>query len=687
MIHRPPPDAKERVDLIKQDRPLIEKRKNGLSPHETVRRIYSDFASALSLTQKDRDSEEENHRMYTGLNFGQYPKELKSALEASGSAKDMSQFNFVMKKVNDAVGNLTNNWYDIDFLSVDGVGSDTVQVFKDLYYMEKDLCDWECEINDFLVNGMIKSADLMMYIDYRYDNAFGNIAVKSMPPGSVIRDVNWTSKNSGDCRSAYTVSYMTAKEIKEKYRSKSERIDMLIKLSILSDETTRDLYGTDSLPRFRVEEEYNKEYRVIEKHYMVTEKRDKKYGFSGEYMVEVPSDAGEEWFIYNNVDKDNLITSSEMAEVYYVTAIAPELDSESPLEDRRGMLQLGRLPLIHWSYNRHNGKDIGIVDLLRDPQRFYNQMLSLSKEIIAYSKRVRLIDPAMFDDDIGNLDELEKKINTPGATVFGKANFSLEYPNGIQEATPSTYTGNELQLAQTALSASEMMTPINSAMAGQGKGDRSAEQFNAKREQGEINSTMLNDSVKQFNNELAECYFYAAQSLHGGMYRSFPSSKGNIEINVPLPDGRVVNNILDVPRTKVIVTESPEGVTKRTNDRVAAYQALQYMGGSSPTAGTYLLEIIFDSMDNLSKARKEEIKQGIALDREVIRASQSAQVAQAQAMVQQSQAPAPVAPEQGQPQQQGQGQPPVQSEQPVQEGQPTEPVAPEEAQVEETITE
>ena len=139
MFHRPPPDVTERVKLMDSDRPLLEKNGTGLSRQQRVRTIYSEFTNRLGATESDRKAEEENHAIYTGLGFGQWPKAVLAELEKQGRTKDLSQFNFVMKKVNDAVGHLTKNWFDIDYISVDGEGSDTLQLLKELYFMDNDL--------------------------------------------------------------------------------------------------------------------------------------------------------------------------------------------------------------------------------------------------------------------------------------------------------------------------------------------------------------------------------------------------------------------------------------------------------------------------------------------------------------------------------------------------------------------
>jgi hypothetical protein len=641
MIHRPPPEVDERIKLATDERPLLERENKGegYTRADSVRYLYSEFRQRESITQELRYQEDENHGIYTGVGFGQWPQQVLAELAKNGrSRKDLSQFNFTFKKVNDIVGYLVRNWYDIDYVSIDGEADEALQYMRDLYFSDKDLCDWETEINDMLTNGCIRSGELLMTVDYRHDGKFGNIGVKSLPPGSVLRDVNWTTQNSGDCRSAFTVTYMTPKEIKERYKTKSDRIDTLIKIRAMQ-ETDRNVYQGYSIPHFNLDEEYNKVYRVLEYHHMETETRKKRIGITafGQF-VDVPEEANDEWFEYNYVNPETVLEDEERVEVYYITTICPDLDPEEPFEDRKGLLQMGRLPLIHWSYGRQNGVDIGIVDLIKDPQRYYNQMMSLSHEIIAFARRVRVVDPGAFGNDTMNLDELKEKLNTPGETVFSEHGASLEYPNAIQEASPSTYTGNELNLAETARNTAEGLTPYNASMGGDASsGVRSAKHFDGQREQGEVNLSLLTSSVKRLNSELAECYYYASQSLYGGLYRKFyVEGKGSVEVNKPEADGSVSNDISRLPRSRVVITESPSGITRRLNNRTTAFETMQYMGNADPLVNNMMSEIIFKSFDHLTPEQDAEIEAQFAEQRELIRSNQRAQAAQAELMTEQS---------------------------------------------------
>ena len=105
--------------------------------------------------------------------------------------------------------------------------------------------------------------------------------------------------------------------------------------------------------------------------------------------------------------------------------------------------------------------------------------------------------------------------------------------------------------------------------------------------------------------------------MYGGMYRKFQSPFGTLEINKPLPDGRVINDITSIPRAKVIVTESPEGLSKRTNDRAIAMQGLQYLS-DQPFARALFTQKLLNAMDNVSATEKEAIKKATDMDMEYI---------------------------------------------------------------------
>lgn len=574
--------------------------------------VHSEYDTRLGLTELDRRSEEENHGIYTGLNFGQWPEAVRSETK-----KDLSQFNFVAKAINSVTGHFLRNWWDVDYESVGGENSDDITIIKELFYFDKDIGDWMEEFRKFIKNGVIRSGDLMMTVDYSHNPDFGNIAIKTMMPGTVLWDTNWTDDNSKTAKNCFASTYRTPKELIRMFPEKKERIDTMVRLKAFeeSDEAVNSVGG--SIPRFDLREQYNNTYLVIDYYYMSPKETKRKFGLSnGKDWVDVPSEAGEAWYEVNKVDADTVIEQTVVEDICYVTTIVPELDLSEAMQDKPTLLQLGRLPFFRWSYNSHLGKNVGLMDWLKDPQRYTNEMFSLIHTMIQNTRRTKIIDPEAFGDH-ENLDELKEKILRGDEAVFTEPGASKEFPNIIQEGSPSSPLGQEMNFAQMVMNSTDKITTTNAAMSGEGGSERSALHFDLKREQGEIGMTMQQEGLRAVLKEIAEAYFHASKSLYGGMYRSFESPHANIEINVEMDDGRVINDITNIPRGKVIVTDSPAALSRKTNDRVMATQILSTLGDSDVAARTVALKAIFKSLETFNEAEKEEIANSLDLSRDV----------------------------------------------------------------------
>jgi hypothetical protein len=650
-----PPDVTEAMKNATQDNIRRGSNLGDMTLQQKTSWIRSEYDQRESITLPNRRAEVENHEMFTGLFKGQWPKTIIEELESSGRIKDLTQFNIVARKVDGLVGYILQNWYDAEFLSVTGEKSDILSVVKDLYYSDKEICDWDRQLTTFLRNGAIKTGWLMMEPNYTADPQFGNIGLRALPPGMIMPDPNWVTDHSGDMRNCFTLSYLTPTEIKNKYRTKSDHIDTLIKQNLMNTLSDQDL-SIDAIPRYQLEDEYNKHYRVIEYHHMVAEERETKMGLSSYgQSIRIPEGVDEEWYQLNDVDPATIMTSKEQVDVYYITTIVPEIDSVEPVEDRPGFYQLGRLPLFHWSFMRHNGSDVGMVDFLRDPQQYFNQMLSLTHEMIAHSRRAKVVDWGMFDESAMNADELKQKFLDPNEIIFTKPDATNEFPNGIQEAGASQATYNEQGFATTILGMTDKILPMNSAMEGLSEGQRqSGDKFESEVGQGEVVMTMIRRSVAHLLNEVSTAYFYAFKGQYGGMYREFYTDKGKIELNKVMPDGRIWNDVSTLPRARVVVTESPTSETRRVTNRHIGFRALEKLGGNLPLIDLEWNSIIYNSMDDLTVAQKEKFEQAVEAQRIMLQSSTVAQTAnnefatvQAQAQTQQLMQPPPQAPPQG----------------------------------------
>ncbi len=624
-----PPDVSERLKFAEGEG-KSKKTFAGIGANDSIRHLFSEFTSRKSLTQEARENEEENHRIYSGLNYGQIPKEILAEIKEKGLKKEIAQFNFVQKKVDGVVGDFIQNGLDFDYLSTDGDNTDTLSVIKDLYFFDKELCDWETELMVHYTNGCIKSSWMQMTVDYRHDNNFGNIGLKTMVPASVLPDPNWVSNNSGDCKNLFTSTYMKLDDVKRTWKKSAKQIQRMIDTRRLADASNEGLHQGSSIPRFNLNESYNDTIQVIQYHTMQTETRTQRMGITKyQSYVVIPEDADENWYTENAVIPDKFIESDINVDIYKIVTFIPELSMTEAIEDKPGLLQIGRLPFFHWAYKHHNGENIGMVDQLKDPQQYFNSMIGLAKEIIANSKHVTVIDPGIVDSNVTSLEELEEKFSQPGSKIIGAEGFSLEYPNAIQTSNSSAYAGNELEFANSVLALSDRLTPQSATMEGGGS-ERSGILFEYKREQGEVSKTLLKEGRRRFLNELAEAYFYSCQSLYGGMYRKFETAGGTVEINKPLPDGRILNDITTVARAKIIISDSPEGTSRRINDKLIGMEMFSTLGNTDPMMATYAIEAIFNGMDNMPKSKRAEMSEDLAKRRELLRTNQAAQITNAQ---------------------------------------------------------
>ncbi len=605
MLKRPKPSAEKRAEYAEGS---VKGKSSfgGMTEYKFLQHIYSQYEDRKSLTNQDRESEAECHRYYSGRNHGQWPLEVvKESRE-----KFLAQVNIIKKNVNTTVGQILRNEWEIGFGTVEAVDDDRLIKLKDAYYSDKELCDWDHEFADFYCNGVIRSAEMMMYVNYEYDPNFGNIGLKSMSPGTVLRDPNWVTNNSKDCKNAYTHRSMTPTEIKEQYPNYSNRLNALIQNMARASDSDQSPFENirDASPYGNLNDLYNKHYTVIDYHHMEVEIQDHYTVLTDDGItIEAPSDASDEWFEANRADKRTLLKTSTGTNVYYITTFCPSIDMAQAVESKPGLLQLGRLPLFHWSYNRHNGLDHGLVDDLMDVQQIKNEMISLNMSLMKNARRASIIDQGLFEDD-ANLDQIRNEWKKPDGVVFSRVDATRELPNAIQNAPASNYNGQEMSFLQLVDGQIQQITPATNALSGEGGQERSAVHFDLKREQSEVSLTMLQHSIKLFQAELGEGYVYGAQSLYSGMERKFRNQEGK---DVVIGE----NELTGLPRAKIIVKESPTAISRKTSDRMLA-QSIRNTS-TDPTVMSILDEIMIRSFESISNEDKEEMVSSISLGREL----------------------------------------------------------------------
>lgn len=577
--------------------------------------IASEFDKVLSFNQSDLDRESESWDLFSGIGDSQYPEEIKAKLKTEN--RNIIQVNFTRNKVEGLAGSVIKNFFDIDFVPIDAEASDLTRQVKELLLIDKELTDWSSSYHKLVKNGLIHLGIEEMYINFDY-SPLGNIGFRTIEAGHILLDPLWISDTSRDLKRAFKIAYLTAKEIKEIYKTKSQEIDDLIKLKQLHS-TEFDLGDqSKNVNHSEFSETYGDTYRVIEYHHMEKEKKTVRISIStGLVIPEGPEDFIQEWAIINKIDindPNEIITRDEDVDVYYITSICPTISRYLVLEDKKALIQIGRLPFFPWSVGRINGKNSGIPELLKSIQRTYNYRESMLDYMISTNAAGgMLLDPQVVDNDPYKMERIEQNWNkpkfrewtAPGALASGR-----EFIKELPRTNPDYTIVQEItRLIDMADRVSKQPAVLDARSEGS---EETGILYARKQLQAEITHTLMIRTLQQLWNEKGEAWLYLAKNLYSGVYREFYiAGKKKIELNKPIvtATGEVVqNDISQLPRMKVCITESPEGVTLRSIDRSINTELLRVIGQENPLSRAQAVKNVMKTLDNSKeeKARYEE---------------------------------------------------------------------------------
>jgi hypothetical protein len=479
--------------------------------------------------------------------------------------------------------------------------------------------DWDLSYRLFLVDFCVFGGDEEIFISDKYD-PLGNIAFERIIPGHILRDPEWKSGNGWDLNNTIKIAYLTEEQLKEKYNLDNEELDAAIEMNKKNgpyfDSTDFD---SADIPELDLNDSYGKKYRVIEDHSLKVEKRKAEFVFTKEGRItEVPKDYSDEekreWVILNDIDIGAGVIEKEIKfKKYYKTTICPSLFIEKPIESKEPIIQIGRLPFFHASYCHVDGKDCGLVDDLKDIQQTINKRESLIDHMIANSASgATAIDPILVGGDVIELENLKANWNNPTYRFYSAPGEISSGRRHIEEMPRAQFPANIVNELQRMWEMSDRIPPITSAMDGRSEGseDRSSVLYARKQQQAEINLTMALKTLEHYANEKGEAYMLVAQSLYSGVYREFrvPGEQNVIKINeqVETPEGTIiVNDLSAMPRHKVIVSQSPQGITYREVQRTINSELLQYIPPQNPISKAIAVANVMKALDTSAEERRE----------------------------------------------------------------------------------
>lgn len=584
---------------------------------EKVLYILNKYERFKDHFQTDRERENDDHRMYHGMDYGQWDSKQRAKLEDEG--RHIGQYNFLKKKVLTLASILLRNWLDVDYVPVDGKYSTLTAILKSLYLSDKETMDWEYSYRLFLIDFLIFGATEELVIDKRY-SPLGNVGWERIIPGHILFHPDWFDEFSWSLPEAMKIKYMNAEQISQKYSIPLEEIkieeEILKKYGPYFDSTDFD---AANLPYNDLNETYGTTYKVIEDHYLKKEKKKVEYVFDvNGQLTEIPSHYTDEekrqWVIFNDIDIQMGVIEKDIEyDKYMICTVCPYLFGYKPLQEKEALLQIGRLPFVHRSVGRVNGKDCGIIHDLKDIQVTINKRESLVEHIIANSANGgKFIDPEIVANDYTKLEEIRSNWNSPTFTEFSAPGEIASGRKHVEELPRAQFPSDSVNELNRMWELSDRLPITNPASDGRSEGseDRSAILYARKAQQGEINTTMITKCLEGLWNEKGEMYALVAPALYGGVYREFrmPGTNKTFSINeeIDTPYGKVtINNIADLPRHKVVISQSPQGVTYREIQRSLNAELIRNIPGQNPISRAIAVSNVMKSLDMTTEERKE----------------------------------------------------------------------------------
>jgi len=593
--------------------------------------ILDEFNAALDFEYKNIERLSDSWNLYKGYGGSSYPEKVRDKFKKEN--RNPFEGNIIRQKVDGLAGSIVKNFFDVAYEPVNGDHSQLTRAVTELMYIDKELLDWGSSYRQLVVDGLVYQGVEEIYINYDY-SPYGNIGFRPINPGHILFDPTWLSNNSKELKRGFKVAYLTPKDLKETYSTKSDLIDDMI--SAMSLRATQYDYGMPQkgIQHYNLEEIYGDQYRVIEYHHMERERNSiEVVTATGQVVPEGNDEFKKKWAILNNVDLSmGVMKRSFDTDIYHITTVVPGLARELVLEDRPGLIQIGRLPFFPWSSGRINGVNSGIPDLLKSIQQTYNNRESLLDFAIATSAAGGMfMDPDIVDGDEGKMSKIEENWNKPnfrmwtgnGALASGR-NFFKELPRSNLDPQ----IGNEITRM---IDLADMVSKQPAAMdARTENAGESGILFARKQMQAEVTQTLLIKSLEQLWNDKGEAYLLLAKNLYSGVYRSFYSfgDKKAIELNVPTvtPSGEVLDNdISQLPRMKVIISQSPEGVTQRMVDRSIDMDLLKVIGQDNPISRASIVKSVMNTLDS-SKADKSKYEESAELEYEFAKENLKTQI-------------------------------------------------------------
>jgi hypothetical protein len=538
---------------------------------EQVRWVRGIFNDVCQRNMHRRSRELEDHRYYSAINHGQWTRTAIERMTEQG--RPIITWNFIKKHIDTEAGMLLQNPFEFTFDSEIGQDLKDSELMNEIRFRDKDLGRWGASKTLFVVDGLINTGVMEIFID-RNKDPLGAINFRRRIATDLHFDPDWRTNDVKDNRQIFEGGYFDPIKIMEEW---GDTIDKKIQIKQAFEawqvqraeqkdsngmNARSDKYDVRSTA-LNLPEEINGKFLVQQMQELEDVRVNKLFNRSnGSFLKERLEDLPQEdrrigFQLLQDREKAELVEIPTNEKKLMVKTIAPGLSQEFFLANDPHEIQIGNYPFTVWSAYNDNGERYGKVEVLKDPQATANKARAIWLHWQMVSPNAnKLMGPSAFLDP-------EEKQRYNDTRNRGGGSYDVNDPKAITTDERGEAPQDLEQTFNDAMNFADRAGAAPSAQA-QSKAGTSGVLFDAEREQAAVSLEPLNDGLEKSENDMGEQFVDLALSHYGDdVARSFKSAKDQKNIFINTEER---NRIQNMSRMSVRINQAPVGASiKREN--------------------------------------------------------------------------------------------------------------------------
>ncbi|MCP3683509.1 MAG: hypothetical protein GY861_12550 [bacterium] len=608
------------------------------SDFELIRKIRQEYSNAWEANRWEFYSMVNAWRMCFGAENEQWEAETRQwKLEQE---QRIAQYNMIKQKIATFTGMIIADEYDFAFNPVNGVKTTGIEAMENAYYCDKEICNYDYHYGLMIEDGVIHLGIMEVQVTNEFD-PLGSICFKRALPMRWVIDPYWKTDDDRDCMKAWKQGHMTIQQMENTFPKlpSSPRLEAekLREEKLGMDFTEPDLYEYDyPFPRFK------NAYHIIEAHWVeeIHKKRIIARNSNGDWIPFPVTNDNEELAMFaqmngvENFQEGQAKIVPYTDKIHYSATISPELWPYDLLENGKPEVQIKGLPIIQFTTNRDiAGRNQGKVQALIDPQKDLNYAQSKKWELLANQLGGGLVYNKSALPDETTQEDFEKNHNDPSES-WGVDGDPKNFATHLTDAQISPELTRQVEQTFEFM---DRIPGVSAAASGETQGaSEPASLYAMKLKVNKIGTLTIDRRVKHVRERMAEAYFNQAQVSYAGNERRFTSKDGKkmAILNEELPGGMVKNQVEDMPRISISITESENNLSKQLRDRADIASILESM----PPEFTEAMAISYTELfktTSISEEKKAQITEALTLEIVKARMASIAQITNTEASAKQ----------------------------------------------------